>query len=131
MVQLGTREFGFLKQDCVSDGQLLLQVVGGKPAVSASRAAVAGSVSRTGAGAISEERKGRFGIQPPPGRERGAPASPITGVNGSRQPPNMARLRLGSNRGFSPSKDSQPPGKSYKKHVHSPSLLLAGDFSFS
>lgn len=138
MVQLGTREFGFLKQDYVSDGQVLLQTASGKPAVSASGAAAAAAVVGSGsgarAGAALEERKGKFGVQPPPGRERGAPSSAATGVNGSRQPPNMARLRLGSNRGFSPIKDSQPPGKFCKKHTvftHAPLALLAGDVWFS
>ncbi|XP_062380732.1 microtubule-associated tumor suppressor 1 homolog A isoform X3 [Sardina pilchardus] len=65
-----------------------------------------------GPGAGLEERKGRFGVQSSPCRERGAPGSPAAGGSGPRQTPTMARLRLGSNRGFSPNKDSQAPGQS-------------------
>ncbi|XP_076148903.1 uncharacterized protein LOC143132960 [Alosa pseudoharengus] len=81
------------------------KTVSSKPAGS-----VTGSAVRPGAGL--EEKKGRFGVQLSPCRERAAPGSPAAGGSGSRQPPIMARLRLGSTRGFSPNKDSQAPGHS-------------------
>ncbi|XP_041930300.1 microtubule-associated tumor suppressor 1 homolog A isoform X2 [Alosa sapidissima] len=81
------------------------KMVSSKPAGS-----VTGSAVRPGAGL--EEKKGRFGVQSSPCRERAAPGSPAAGGSGSRHPPIMAKLRLGSTRGFSPNKDSQAPGHS-------------------
>ena len=122
MVQLRTRERAFLTWDCVSDGQLLLQTVCSRPVVPATGAAAA-------AAAASEGRKARFGVQPSPCRERVAPASPAQ-ASSPRQPPTMARLRLGTTRGFSPNKDTQAASKSLTKEKFSlsPLEVLTGDF---